>query len=61
MSDFQDGLTAGLMVAVLALLIGCPAVAGCTNMNWRAEAVDKGHAEYYLDGSEAKWRWKETK
>jgi hypothetical protein len=59
MSDFGEGFFAAGLIGLFAVAIGCIGVAGCTNMNWRAEAVDKGHAEYYLDGSEAKWRWKD--
>jgi len=29
-----------------------------TDLAWREEAVDKGYAEYYLDGEhQSQWRW----
>lgn len=46
------GLLVGLMAGIIfALLIN--------NASWHDEAVESGHAEYYLDAMHIRqWRWK---
>lgn len=44
---------AGILVGVITSNIARDAV-------WKAEAVEAGHAEYYLDeNNERQWRWKD--
>lgn len=46
------GLCAGLIVGIC--------IGGILNDRvWQRCAVETGHAEYYLDGDRAVWRWKE--
>jgi uncharacterized protein YcfJ len=58
----SDGCAAGFIGAVIGSLIGFIAgLAMCDNAYTaiRNGAVDKGHAEYYLDDKhERQWRWK---
>lgn len=43
----------GLAVASMAMCTGAQ-----IDRTWKDEAVQRGCAEYYLEGSESKWRWK---
>lgn len=55
--EFKVGFIIGLAVGGFCLLLSCIVL----DSRWRYEAVDKGHAEYKLVGSEAVWQWKEIK
>lgn len=49
------------MWAVSALMF-CVVVWAITGSYWEREAVETGHAEFYLDNKhERQWRWKEVR
>lgn len=54
--DLKLGVFLGTMLGLFVAMLVCVAV----DSTWRREAVEKGHAEYVLQGSEAVWRWKEV-
>lgn len=56
MDDLRVGVLAGAGLGLLLAL----AVGITVDNTWRREAVEKGHAEYVLQGSDAVWRWKEV-
>ena len=45
---FLVGVLAGLLLAI-----------NLESGWWKAKAVEQGHAEWYLNGDSAEWRWKE--
>ena len=61
--DEMSGMTAFLIVVgVLVVLVGFGLLCGheLTNKAWKKEAVEMGHAEWYIQDHERQWRWKPT-
>jgi len=46
---------------LFSLVISALIASAVTGAVWREQAVEAGHAEYYLNGDHAVWRWKEIK
>ena len=61
MSNSDDfGRVLGLTVGAVMLVITTALIIyGCNNRSWKEFAIESGHAEYVLKGSEAVWQWKE--
>ena len=47
------------IVATILIFLGIAIGAGSCNDKWRAETVEKGLAEYVVDGKTAVWQWKD--
>ena len=57
MSD--DDKFTPIACGIVAVLVGIAVLVGTLTVAWRNDAVDRGHAEYYLDAKhERQWRWK---
>lgn len=57
MDDLKFGVFLGTLLGLFVALMVCIVV----DIAWRREAVEKGHAEYVLQGDEAVWQRKEVK
>lgn len=58
----RDEFSAGLIIGIVfGIGFGCFVIGGMSTNSWKSEAVEKGHAEYVLQGSKAVWQWKEIK
>ena len=53
------GVAFGALFVLMLVLLFIGTVQGVTNLAWKKEAVEKGHAEWYMDGHTRRWRWKE--
>ncbi len=53
---FGVAFSALFVLMLVFLLIGM--VQEMTNLAWKKEAVERGHAEWYMDGHTREWRWK---
>lgn len=52
-------LIVGIGGAFLSALIGCWSGVLMAHRMWEEDSVKAGKAEFYLEGREVKWRWKE--
>lgn len=58
-NGFVPGVLIGIVIGIfLGLTTGVASICKLS-LEWRREAVEKGHAEYVLQGDEAVWQWKE--
>ena len=51
-TDFLGWIALGMLGGVALGLWGA-------STGWRSDSVRTGHAEWYLEGDTAEWRWKE--
>lgn len=68
-SESKDVSTGTSIWKPLAIVVGYLILTGIIlvvskfriNEKWRRDAVDQGHAEWFIDGHNKAWRWKQPK
>jgi hypothetical protein len=58
MSDFMEGVMAGVIVTLLAAATISCVVCSCVSDSWERAAVEHNAAEY--DSKTGEWKWKES-
>lgn len=59
-TDDFISVVVGFVLGFLVTLFLCSAYVKSQEKRWQIEAVQRGHAEFYIDKDfEKQWRWKE--